>query len=144
VSGDRRAIHDAYRRTTYRATIDGERVEIRIGERTPRLDALLRARGVSAWAFVTAANPYAVRLADEENARRHAELVRATRASGLDFVAGECVGDDGAWPPEAGLLVVGIPEAAAIALARGFSQEAIVVGEARQIARLVFCAEGAT
>jgi hypothetical protein len=144
VSGDRRAIHDAYRATTYRATLDGERVEIRIGERTPGLDALLHARGLSSWAFVTAANPFALRLPDEENARRHAELVRAVGAQGCDFVAGECVGDDGAWPAEAGLLIVGIPEPAARALARDFTQEAIVAGEPGHAARLVFCAEGAT
>jgi hypothetical protein len=80
VSGDRRSLHEAYRATSYRATLDGERVEIRIGERTPRLDALLRVRGVSTWAFVTAANPHATRLPDDENAARHAELVRTIAA----------------------------------------------------------------
>ncbi len=139
MSADRRALHDAYRATTYRATLDGERVEIRVGERTPRLEARLRARGVSDWAFVTAANPHASRLSDDENARRHADLVRAVESLAFASFAGESVADDGAWPPEQSLLILGIPEAAATALARGFAQEAIVAGALGEPARLVLC-----
>ncbi|MEX2207190.1 MAG: DUF3293 domain-containing protein [Myxococcota bacterium] len=142
MSGDRRAIHDAYRATTYRAALDGVRVVIRIGERTPGLDAPLRSRGVSRWAFVTAANPHALRLPDDENARSHAELVGAVTEQRFDFVAGESLADDGIWPAEQSLLILGIPESVALALARRFAQEAIVVGEPGQIARLVFCGGG--
>jgi len=143
VSADRRALHDAYRATTYRATLDGERVEIRIGERTPRLDALLRARGVTDWAFVTAANPHATRLSEAENEARHVELTRALAAEGFTGFEGESVADDGAWPPERSLLVVGIRESEAVRIARRFDQEAIVAGALGEPARLVFCGAGA-
>lgn len=142
MSVDRGAIHDAYRRTTYQARVGSHAVELRIDVRSPALDALLRARGVSCWAFVSASNPHATPLSDAENAERFAGLLRAVEDEGFAYFPGEGVGDDGSWPPEASLLVLGIGEAAAVALARRFEQEAIVVGELGAAARLVLCAGG--
>lgn len=140
MSGDRRAIHDAYRRTSYRATLDGGvRVEIRIGESCAALDAELRARDTVRWAFVTASNPHATRLSESENAARHVELVGALADYGC--FEGEGAGDDPNWPPERSLLVFGISETEALHVARRFEQEAIVVGELGQPARLVFCGD---
>jgi hypothetical protein len=140
VSGDRRAVHDAYRRTSYRAALgSGARVEIRVGERCAVIDAELRARGLDTWAYLTAANPHAARLAEAENAARHAALVRALAA--WPCCDGESVADDGAWPPERSLLALGISEADALRIARGFEQEAIVAGALGEPARLVLCAD---
>jgi hypothetical protein len=141
VSADRRAIHDAYRRTTYRAALDGVRVEIRIGEPCPTLDRQLRACVERTWAFVTSSNPHAAPLGDVENASRHAELLRAL----ADYACfdGEGAGDDPAWPPERSLLVVGISESTAVRIACRFEQEAIVAGALGEVARLVFCGDGA-
>jgi hypothetical protein len=141
VTVDRGAVHDAYRSTSYRANVGLETIELRIAARSPALDVLLRARGVSCWAFVTASNPHATQLPDAENASRFAALVRVVEAEAFSYFAGEGVGDDGHWPPEASVLVLGIGEAAAVALARRFEQEAIVVGEEGAAARLVLCAE---
>ena len=143
MSADRRALHDAFRATTYRATLADECVEIRIAGRTPVLDALLRARGASTWAFVTASNPHATRLSAAENEARHVELARALAVAGFPGFEGESVADDGAWPPERSLLVIGISELEAVRIARRFDQEAIVAGEVGQPARLVFCGAGA-
>ena len=139
MSSDRRAIRDAYLRTAYRATIDGERVEMRIGEVSEEVDRHLRARGAKSWAFVTASNPHAMRLGQIENTRRHAQLVAAVAAEGFAFFEGEGVGDDGSWPPERSLLIIGISATAASRIARGFEQEAIVVGALDEAARLVLC-----
>ncbi len=138
MSADRRAIHDAYRRTSYRATLDsGVRIEIRVGETCAALDAELRARGAADWAFVTASNPHATRLSDAENSGRHAELAHALAA--YTCFEGEGAGDDPAWPPECSLLVLGIREDEALRIARRFAQEAIVAGALGQPARLVLC-----
>jgi len=138
VSRDRRAVHDAYRRTSYRAMLgSGARVELRIGEVCAVLDAELRARGLSTWAYVTAANPHAVQLADAENAARHAKLARALEP--WHCCEGESMADDGAWPAERSLLVLGIAESEAARIAREFDQEAIVAGALGQPARLVLC-----
>jgi hypothetical protein len=140
VSADRRAIHDAYRRTSYRATLDGgSRVEIRIGEICAALDAELRARGAVRWAFVTASNPHAEALSDSENAARHAELIHALAGYPCFEGEGEGAGDDPNWAPERSLLALGISEEEASRIARCFGQEAIVVGAPGQPARLVFC-----
>jgi hypothetical protein len=140
VSVDRSAVHEAYRRTSYVASVGTQKLELRIGASTPALDALLRARGVSCWAFVSASNPHATRLSDAENAARFAALVRAVESGGFAYFPGQGVGDDGSWPPEESLLVLGMSEAAAVALARRFAQEAIVVGRSGAAARLVLCA----
>jgi hypothetical protein len=140
VSADRRAIHDAYRRTTYRATLpSGERIEIRIGEACAALDALLRARGAASWAFVTASNPHATRLGEAENTTRHDRLERALAQYAC--FEGESIAYDAAWPPERSLLAIGIAEDEALRIARRFDQEAIVAGALGQPARLVFCAD---
>ena len=140
MSADRRAIHDAYRRTSYRATLDsGVSIEIRIGESCAALDAELRARAAVRWAFVTASNPHATRLSESENAARHAELVDMLAAYAC--FEGEGAGDDANWLPERSLLVFEILEARALRIARRFDQEAIVVGALGEPARLVFCGD---
>ena len=141
MSGDRRALHEAYRRTSYRAALaSGARIAIRVGQTCAALDEELRARGLATWAYVTAANPHAERLSEAENAARHAQLVSAL--AGYVCREGESAGDDGAWPPERSLLVLGIAEPAAVRIARRFEQEAIVAGALGEPARLVFCARG--
>jgi hypothetical protein len=52
---------------------------------------------------------------------------------------GEGIGDDGAWPPEPSILVLGIEREAAVQLGRLFGQRAIVCGELGGLATLVLC-----
>jgi hypothetical protein len=48
------------------------------------------------------------------------------------------VGDDGSWPAEQSLLVLGIDKAEAVALGRAFEQFAVVVGRRGGPARLAW------
>jgi hypothetical protein len=52
---------------------------------------------------------------------------------------GAGAGDDGRWAPEPSLLVLGLPRAEAVELARRFGQEAIVAGRRGAPAELVYC-----
>ena len=52
---------------------------------------------------------------------------------------GEGIGDDGTWPPERSLLVLGIDHAGAVQLGHRFGQRAIVWGELGGLAALVLC-----
>ncbi len=139
-ASERGALYDAFARTEFRAEIGGGRVAIRIGATDALLDELLDSRGVSSWAYVTAWNPRAQALPPGENALRHDALVRGLEKSGFRFLEGEGVGESAEWTPERSVQILGISEPEALALGERCEQEAIVIGERGQPARLRFCA----
>ncbi|MBK9423150.1 MAG: DUF3293 domain-containing protein [Bacteroidetes bacterium] len=49
-------------------------IVIKIDKKCPALDELLRKHQVNEWAYITAWNPFAKVLSDEENDRRQLEL----------------------------------------------------------------------
>jgi hypothetical protein len=120
----------AYRQTSFFADTPRGNLRLRIDERNPELDAVLATEGAQSWAYVTACNPGSVALGESENARRQLLLEQATRDAGFVFFRGEGIGDDGQWPPEPSLLILGIARAQAVDLGRRFGQRAIVYGEA--------------
>jgi hypothetical protein len=129
----------AYLATAYRVTASPlGPFEIRCGGISTTLDALLDAAGCEAWAFISACNPGSVLLEAEVNRRRHAALLAEVRQRGLTVHPGLGSGDAGDWPPEESLLVLGLDEAAAVALGHRFGQRAIVVGTRGTAARLVW------
>ena len=99
---------------------------LRIGEPSPRLDALLEAAGADSAAFVTAANPRGERRSAAENRAAAAALRELLAAAGYPLHAGEGRDPEGRWPAEPSFLVVGIYRANAEALGRLFQQNAIV------------------
>lgn len=133
------ALLAAYRQTRFCVDTAQGRIVIRVGEPCAELDALLRGTGCERWAYITACNPGSVRLSDEENEARQRELEAAVRELGHSMLPGEGIGDDGTWPPEPSILVLGIDRAAAIQLGRRFGQWAIVGGELTGRAALVLC-----
>jgi hypothetical protein len=133
------ALWAAYLETSYVAEVDGTEIELRIGRRSPALDAVLRAAGETTWCFVTAWNPDSRSLDESVNRERNARLREAIESAGLAFHAGEGRGRDGDWPPEASFLVLGPSRSDAIELGRRFGQLAIVRGELGGVAELVDC-----
>jgi hypothetical protein len=129
----------AYRNTSYFADTPAGRQRIRIGEAHPALDTLLTARGHRHWAYVTAHNPGSVPLTAEENRARHTRLEADVRARGYEVFPGEGIGDDGEWPPEASLLILGMPRAEATALGHAHAQRAVVWGGVGESALLLIC-----
>ena len=99
----------------------------------------MTARGLRHWAFVTAHNPGSVRLTAEENRTRHTRLEGDVSARGYEAFPGEGVGDDGQWPPEASLLILGMPRAEATALGQAHAQRAVVWGGVGEPALLLIC-----
>ncbi len=119
----------AYRKTSFFADTRVGRLELRIGSLCPRLEELLANLGARSWVYLTAFNPRSERLSDEENQNRHRRLVERVERLGFSAFPGEGVGDDGTWPPERSLLVLGVDRRQAIDLGREFGQLAIVFGE---------------
>jgi len=131
-------LEDAYRSTSYDVEGPEGRVVIRVGEKTPLLDQVLRKHHKRTWAFVTAANPGSVLFAEDENHQRHSDLERLVRKSGYPYYRGESVDDNGTWSAEASLLIIGISPNDAATIGRTFSQNAILIGEIGEPARLMW------
>jgi hypothetical protein len=120
----------AYRQTSFLADTPRGRLRLGIGEKSPELEALLAAEGARSWAYVTAYNPGSSLLSDRENVQRQEALERAVSQKGFVFFRGAGVGDDGQWPAEPSLLILGVARNQAIDLGRRFGQRAVVYGEA--------------
>jgi hypothetical protein len=122
----------AYRATSYLAGP----LRLRIGRRNAALDAMLAERGEETWAYLSAWNPGSEPVDDATNRVAHARLLAALQPRAT--LAGESRSDDGSWPPEASVLVLGIGREEAIRLGRAFGQAAILVGRRGQEAELVW------
>lgn len=133
----------AFRATIYRVTLPEGYFDLRIGALDPAFDDCLRARGVEAWGIVTACNPGAVRLLDEENALRQGQLNARLQGAGWPFFAACNLDVAGGWPPEPGYLVLQINETQLRALAGEFSQCAVVFGEVGSAPCLLWVEGGA-
>jgi hypothetical protein len=133
------ALLDAYRCTSFIANAPKGRLCLRVGQRCLELDNLLAGQRVTTWAYVTACNPGSEPLPAEENVTRQRELVRAVAEVGLTSYPGEGIGDDGQWPPEPSLLILGIARDDAVLLGRQFGQLAVVYGELGRETELLVC-----
>ena len=115
---------------------------MRVEESCAELDALLTDHGVSTWAYITASNPGSRQLSDEDNSARLRELEADVDTLGVRAYPGEGVADDGRWPPESSLRILGIAQDDAVRLGRRYGQVAVVCGELGSAAKLVLCTEG--
>ena len=120
---ERARLEDAYRRTTYAA---GLSLKLRVGQPHPFLDDMLAFRGLDEYAYLTAWNPGSRELSETENRARQDQL-KARLKGKHPTVEGAATADDGSWSEES-ILVLGIPRAEALALAKEFGQAAILVG----------------
>jgi hypothetical protein len=127
----------AYRATRYQVIDRDQSLTACIGSRSPALDALLAREGVTVGVFVTAWNPESRPTPEPENRRAAARLAAEVAALGLHALPHRGEGDDPGWPPEEGLFVLGLAEADAVALAERYRQNAVVVVERGEPARLV-------
>jgi len=129
---------DAYENADYVVFTDPELV-LRIGEPSPRLDALLAAEGATAAAYLTAANPRSEPRTDAENRSAGAALDELLARSGYPRYAGEGRDPDNKRAAEPSVLVVGIYRDNAATLGRLFGQNAIVFVEKGRPPELVIC-----
>lgn len=135
----RKALEPAYRRTVYRVFAPGGAIDLRVGYRCPALDRLLAATGCTRWAFLTAWNPLSRPLPVWSNATRSRRLARALHGLGYRFLPGLGIPQEPGWRPEVSLLVLGMPAARALRIARRFGQNAIVAGRRGGRAQLLWC-----
>jgi hypothetical protein len=128
---------EAYRDTRYLFAADGAEHEVRIDRRNPEAEAWLAGRGAAGAGFISADNPRSRLMPAAENDAARQRLAEAVRRRGADAVPHTGAGTGGEWPPEHGLLVLGLAVADLIALAEEFGQNAIVWFAPGQPARLL-------
>ena len=136
---DREKLRESYSNTSYLIDAPGAPLAIRVGHRNDALDTLLVKFGEEEWAFITAYNPRSEQMPAEENIDRHSELVERVRALGLQSFPSRGVDDDGTWPTERGLLILGIDRDEARRLGAELAQNAILAGRRGGVPELVFC-----
>lgn len=131
---------DAYLRTTYIVQTGRGPIEIRVGGLNSDLDQFLAEQGMVQWAFITASNPMSSVLSDEDNQRRHGEIIGRVVELGYRALEGSGQGYGTAWPPERSLMILGIDRDNAIDLAAKFGQRAILVGRVNELPELLMLA----
>lgn len=129
-------LDQAYRATLYQAQLPSGTLTLRIDQHSDTLGKLLADEGCPTWAFVSAANPGSRLLDETENSARHQALLAAIDLQGIRFFEGMGVPQNSGWPPEPGLLVLGITQHDAHELAARFGQNAILFGTRDGIPRL--------
>lgn len=135
-------LHRAFVATRFTVELAGVVYDIRVSERLPAaLEGYLGRVGVKDWAYVTAWNPNSVPLSVEENRVRQ-DVLRRELEPRHPLLAGVGIGSDG-WSEES-LFVAGIDFAEAIRIGRSYGQLCVVAGTSEDVARLVYCDDGAT
>ena len=121
-------LEETYLNTSYWVEDVKMPFSFRIGKSSPQLEDLLKRHGAASWAYITAYNPRSIPLTPVENERRNAELLQVVQSMGYRPLSGHGVGDDGMWPPEKSLLILGIDRHTASESGRRYGQNAMVVG----------------
>lgn len=125
-----RALLDAYHTTRYVAYDGDVPIACTVGAPQPAMAALLALHGAAGGVFITAWNPRSEPLTRAENEAAHRRLAAEIAALGLPALPHRGFGEDPAWAPEEGLLVLGLDVAAALELAEAHGQNAIATVEA--------------
>lgn len=115
----------AYREAKFVVESDNP-ITLQVGHCSKDLSALLRNHQKSTAAFLTAFNPYSKHQTDQENLQAQNALINDTKGLGLEYIDG--YGQDilEEWPKESSILVFGITESQAEALADKYSQNAFI------------------
>lgn len=130
-----------YRATTYRVFLPDTMCELRIDQPSEALRRWLEGESIESFAIVTAFNPGSQRLSANENAERQAQLECDLLEGNYEPYAAENVADGGEWPVEESCFVPELLPEDASALGEDYGQNAVVVGGADGIPRLLWIAE---
>ena len=130
----------AYRKADYAVFAHrGSRAEIvfHVGEPNVDLDELLDGDDAATAAFICPGNRRGRKQSEQANADAFLEMNAALSKTSYRRHAAEGRDPEGEWPPEAAVLIAGIPRAEAEALGRRFEQNAIVFVERGRAPELV-------
>lgn len=129
----------AYLATTYRVVEEGSGADlgVRVGDRSPEIEALLARHGARSGTFITGWNPRSQPQSSQVNEAAQARLEAELRRRGIVCLPHRGVGADASWTPEHGVLALDLSITDAVVLAEAFGQNAVVVVAIGEPARLV-------
>ena len=130
-----------YRNTTFRVEAPNGHLDIRIGDKHPRIDSVLSEHNATEWAYITAWNPGSRPTSTEQNALAQEKLIKIVQDRGFRFYLGDGIPDQEGWAPERSVWIAGISREEAVEIGRQFGQNAIVVGNLGSVAELLDCDE---
>ena len=110
--------------------------DLTVGEHHHDLDTLLRSKGASSGALLTAYNPEGIIQDDSLNELAQDRLLAILEESAYPLFAAEGRSRVGDWPSEKSVLIVGMDLDEAVKLGRAFSQNALLFvryGEAPEL-----------
>lgn len=114
---------------------------VRVGQPLPAtLETWFEAESIDTAAFLSAANPRSRQKPNEENARRHSQLLRELQVLDVHWLPGSGRDPDGVWEAERSVLALRLTREQAMRLALQFEQNAYVEVLPRTPASLVFTA----
>lgn len=116
---------EAYQRTIYH--VNRPSIDIKIGERNEDLAVFLFDNNAYSWAFVSASNPYSIKISELENQKRTDALLEYAKENNWRSLRGEGFSKDGTWSEDS-LLILDISKNEANELAQQFEQNAFVFG----------------
>lgn len=116
----------AYHQAHYVIHIEGGDIELKVGQASPELAALMHKHDTQSAAFLTAYNPFSVLLSTEENVRNHNALIADINTLGLKWIAGEGLDISNLWSSEPSVLALGISLQNAENLADQYKQNAFL------------------
>lgn len=128
----------AYRATAYRIFLPDGVCDLRIDVAAAPLAAWLEINGYDRFAIITAYNPQGRLASLTVNRENQQKLLARVVQAGWPWLAGCNLADAGDWPEEPTLLLAGMSEAEGTAWGQAFGQNAVVVGDAQAIPRLVW------
>ncbi|HET8899949.1 MAG TPA: DUF3293 domain-containing protein [Rhodanobacteraceae bacterium] len=130
------ALQAAYAAANYAIRERSGSLRLRIGGTDAALASLLARHGSDHAALVSAFNPRSERLSRAMNRQRHAWLLARLQAERRRWLPARNSDPGGDFPAEAAVLIFDLDLADARGLGRAFDQNAVVLIDARGLARL--------
>jgi hypothetical protein len=115
----------AYLQAEYRIHADVP-FSLRVGSCSEGLHTLYARTGTRSSAFITPYNPLGHLLSDHENELKLQDLNSRLDRLGLTYLPAEGLDPQGEWPPEKGVLVLGLSFEQACEIGREFRQNGVL------------------
>ena len=121
-----RTLEDFYFQTTYRALFKKKFIDFRLDNQKKyrRLDFCNLS--IKSWVFISAENPYSIKLSERENYFRSGQLSRYLSVKKRNYVPGLGIPDCVDWPVELGFFILNISMSDAKYIGNKFQQNAIL------------------
>ncbi len=121
-----RSLETFYSQTTYRALLKKKSIDWRLGDQKKYRRLAVGNLRVKSWAFISAENPYSIKLSERENYFRSAQLSRYLSIKNRNYVPGLGIPDCVDWPIEFGFFILNISMSDAKYIGNKFQQNAIL------------------